>query len=439
MALYVRSGGTYHPVGYAGLTNRWEGVYYKQKELFVKDAGAYRSVWRADGPPPPPINLTAAPWNDASGTIHVEWAWQPNYEYDYWRVEVQEPGDINRYPAAFPETAQNRSGYYHGQSVMLEARTRDLAGNSSAWVPFGPVTALSVPPGPPGTPVVYWNGSTLMATWNNPGNPHGDIHTQELMVQTDLGDTSWVIKYSGPFVPGPQGPVSVFLAWDKPHRVKVRLHGGVSQTYIFEQWTDSQITTWWTPPAPGTTKEVGGAGGDTYLVRPNWGNVYHFDGKVRQGQYWPTQTEPSGQGDSIGIWVYGIGPQNAASALPEACNCRDGNWGYGYPPISGEVFMMRNGANGAPGNLSFYAHGYRFLPGDLSVPPGNGITWASTHTYDTPGATGWEPLPRAFLDTIANGTTQGLGIYTSNRDPSAHRDMLSAHDNYLAGRVMLHW
>ena len=383
-------------------------------------------------PPPPPTNLTAVPWNDASGTIHVEWAWQPNYEYDYLRVEVQEPGDIRRYPTNVPETSQNRSGYTHGQSVMLQARTVDIGGNVSPWVQFGPVTALSVPPGPPGTPVLYWNGSTLMATWSNPGNPHGDIHTQELMVQTDWGDTSWVIKYSGPFVPGPQGPVSVFLEWNKPHRVKVRLHGGVSQTYIFEQWTDSQIAYWWTPPAPGTTKEVGCYYGDTFLYRPGGYSTYHFDDRVRQGVYWPIADDyPSGSGEAIGIWTY-------SDDLTEACNGNDYfQFGYGYPPVSGEVFMMRDGSNGAPGNLFFYAHNYVHAPGDRPV--GNGITWPSTYTYNTPGATAWEPLPRAFLDTIANGTTRGLGIHTSNRDPSAFKQMLSPYYDYQAARIRLHW
>jgi hypothetical protein len=440
MALYVRSGGTYRPVNYDGLFDRWQGVYYKQRELYVKDAGQYKLAWRADTPPPPPTNLTAVAMNDASGTIHVEWAWQPNYEYDYLRVEVQEPGDIRRYPSAFPETSQNRSGYVHGQSVTLQARTVDQGGNVSPWVQFGPVSVLSVPPGPPGAPFLYWNGSTLMAEWDNPGNPHGDIYKQELMVETSYyGTDQWTVMYSGPFVPGHQGPVSAFMAWDKLHRAKVRLYGGVSQTYIWEQWTDSQPATWWTPPAPGTTKEVGSAGGDTFIHRPTFGSVYHFDGKVRQGVYWAPEADPSGQGEAVGIWVYGIGPHNAASALPEACNCRESNWGYGYPPISGEVFMMRDGANGAPGNLSFYAHGYRFLPGGLPLPPGNGITWASTNTYATPGATAWEPLPRAFLDTIANGTTQGLGIYTSNRDPSAHRQMLSSQIDGQAARILLHW
>ena len=439
MTTYVRSGGVYRPVDYNGVLDRRNGVYSRSKEMFVKNGGTYKSVWRADTPPPPPTNLTAVAMNDASGTIHVEWAWQPNYEYDYLRVEVQEPGDVRRYPTAFPETSQNRSGYSHGQSVMLQARTVDLGGNVSPWVQFGPVQALSVPPGPPGAPVVYWNGSTLMASWSNPGNPHGDIYKQEVHVQTSWSDTDYTIAYSGPFVSGPQGPVSVFLAWDKLHRVRVRLFGGVSQTYIWEQWTDSQWTYWWTPPAPGTTKEVGSAGGDTFIYRPSFGSVYHFDGKVRQGVYWAPAADPSGEGQAMGIWVYGIGPANAASALPEACNCRDANWGYGYPPVSGEVFMMRDGANGAPGNLSFYAHGYRTLPGGLSSPPGNGITWASIHTYDTPGATGWEPLPRAFLDTIANGTTLGLGIHTSNRDPSAIREMLSSQINYMAARIMLHW
>ena len=369
--------------------------------------------------------------NDASGTIHVEWTWPSNPENDYWRVEVQEPGDINRYPTDYPTTSQNRGGYAHGQNVMLQARTRDLGGNASSWVQFGPVMALSAPPGYVPAPHLYWNGSTLMATWINPGNPHGDIYKQEVLAQTGYLSDTWVVKYSGPFVPGPQGPVSVFLEWDKVHRVKIRLYGGVSQTYIWEQWTDSQHALWWTPPAPGTTKEVGSYYGDTYLVRPSFGNSYHFDDRVRQGVYWAAEADPSGQGEAIGIWTY-------SNDLTEACNGADYfQFGYGYPPVSGEVFMMRDGSNGAPGNLFFYAHNYIHAPGDQPV--GNGITWASTYTYNTPGATAWEPLPRAFLDTIANGTTSGLGIYTTNRDPSAFKQMLSSWYDYQAARIRLHW
>ena len=406
MTLYVRSGGIYRVVDYDDLLRRDAGVYAKMKELYVKNAGVQKLVWRADGPPPAPASLSVSAVN--GGTINTSWTWPANPENDYNRVEVQQPGDIARVGTNYAGTTQQRTGFAHGTNVVLEGRTVDNGGQVSSWVAFPVVSAVNVLPGQAAMTAFYWDGSNFRTTWNNPGNPYGDVHTQQLYYRrSDEG--SWTLGYSGPYSGGSHGPV--FLpgrGWDALYQSFVRIINNAG-------YTDSAVASAWAPPQPGTEKIVAA------LIGDSWGynaGGYRNDGTVRQGQFSPTPW-----GTHYGMYFYG------ANSL--------WNMGHGFQAASGEIFMIRHGTEGFTGTVWFEPHGYGTPPG--TTPVGLDLQWPSTSEFAGNDATYWEPLPASVLGAIANGSAQGMGIFTSSTAQSMYKVFKGPTLNGYAGVVRLRW
>jgi hypothetical protein len=405
VSLYVRQGGVYKLVDFDDLYRRNGGVYSKMKELYVKHAGVYKLVWRADGPPPPPSSLGIAAVN--GGVINVGWAWAANEEGDYNRVEVQQPGDIARIGTNYPGTTQQRTGYAHGTSVVLEARTVDNGGQFSAWTPVPVTGALNALPGPASFSAFWWDGTNFQLQWTDPGNPYGDISAVQLWYRADHEGT-WTLGAT-------HGTAGGLRQWALPGRGWDVLNHAFIRVVNNAGYTDSGILSVWTPPQPGTEKTLAAYIGDS------WGynaGGYRNDGTVRQGQFSPTPW-----GTHYGMFFYG------ANAL--------WNMGHGYQAASGEIFMIRHGTEGFTGTVWFEPHGYGSPPG--FTPSGLDQQWASTSEFAGHDASAWEPIPGYVLASIANGSAQGMGIFTGNTAQSLYKVFKGPSLNGFAGVVRLRW
>jgi hypothetical protein len=427
MTLFVRSGGVYQPVKKDGLTDRWQGAYYRQRELFVRNGGVYKSVYRMDGPPPPPSSVTVTARN--GGYLTVNWTWADNPENDYLGMAIQEFGEVDRLISGYPDTSQLRGDYAHGQPIYLQAASVDYAFNYSEWVGVTAAGAGGDPPPtyePPPTggggevainvlpqPAVFTNMDWLTSgswhvVWNDPANPYGDI--SEMQVHTRLHDGgAWQMFGSYPWTGQAGREVWVpGFAWDAVHDILIR-------TVNAAGYADTNVGSNWTSPQPGTEKNIG----------PDEGNSFGFaagawrdDGTVRQGAFSPTPW-----GLHVGAFFYG-------TKLWEA--------GHGYQPTSGEIFMMRSGSEGFTGPVFFSGHAYtvnsRGWP-NYGGQPG----WVSQSQFAGSGASGWEPLPLQMLQGISSGYTRGIGIFTDNPAQGNYKVFLGPAHNGYAGAVKLRW
>jgi hypothetical protein len=404
VSLWVRSGGVYRNVDFDDLYRRDGGVYQKFKELYVRNAGTYKLAWRADGPPPAPTSLAATAAN--GGIINTSWAWPANAENDYNRVEVQQVGDIGRISTNYAGTTQQRSGYANGSSVQLQARTVDNGGQVSAWVNFPAVSTVNALPGAANVSAFWWDGANFQVQWTDPGNPYGDISAVQVYYRNDA-EGSWTLGGTYGTAGGLRQVALPGRGWDRLNHVFVRVVNAAG-------YTDSNIRSVWTPPQAGTSKLLVPHEGNSFAYTAN---AYRNDGTVRQGQFSATP-----MGTHFGLWFYGDQLYNA---------------GHGYAPVSGRIFMIRDGVQGFTGPLFFTGHPYGWNPG--VAPTGAGTGWTSTGVYAGADASDWEPIPSGVLASIASNEVKGIGIFTFSTAQSNYRVMLGPQWNAYAGIIELTW
>jgi hypothetical protein len=406
MTLYRRTSGVYTALNFSGVLQRANGVYGVAQEALVRSGGVYQNVWRADGPPPAPINLTSGAAN--GGTVTVGWAWAANIENDYNRVEVQQPGDIGRTNTAYALNAQQRGGYGHGASVALVGRSVDNGGQVSAWTPFPTVTALNALPPAAVFTNLDWINSAWTIKWNDPANPYGDISAIQVYIRNNA-EGSWTLAGSYGYT-GQTGRTITTpgRGWETLHHVFIRVVNNAG-------YTDSNTASQWTPPQPGTEKSIGPDEGNSFAYAAN---AWRDDGTVRQGMFAPTP-----MGLHFGCYFYG-------SKLYDA--------GHGYAPVSGEIVMMRSGTEGFTGSVYFTGHGYGTNP--RTNPTGDGQPgWTSSSQFGGSGATAWESLPAGMLSGIGSGVTKGVGIFTFSSFQSDYKVFLGPAHNGFAGAIKLRW
>ena len=240
MPSYVRSGGIYQLQDFNEVLRRDAGVYSIMQEALVRNGGIYKQAWRADGPPPAPTSLSATAAN--GGIVYVAWAYPANSENDYNRVEVQVAGDTARIGTTYPTTTQQRTGYAHGASVALQARTVDNAGNVSAWTTVPTATALNALPGAASISNFGWErgNQRFIIQWTDPGNPYGDISSVQVWYRNSAEGT-WT-NHSNYGTAG--GLRTVYMAgrgWDIDTYAFVRVVNAAG-------YTDSGVVGAWTPP-----------------------------------------------------------------------------------------------------------------------------------------------------------------------------------------------
>lgn len=406
MPLYRRTSGIYTALNFSGVLRREAGVYAVSKEAFVRSGGSYQQVWRADGPPPAPTGLTSTAAN--GGTVTVGWAYPANAENDYNRVEVQQPGDTARYGTNYAGTSQVRTGYSHGASVPLEARTVDNGGQVSAWTAAPTVTALNALPPAAALTAFFWDGSNWHIRWNDPANPYGDLSTMQAYIRNNA-EGNWTLVGSYGYTGQANREVTVAgRGWDTLHHTFVRSINNAG-------YTDTGVASQWTPPQPGTEKVFAPDEGNSYA---HAAGAYRDDGTVRQGQFAPTP-----MGNHFGLYFYGTKLYNG---------------GHGYAPVSGDIFLMRSGTEGFTGPVFFTGHGYAVNP--RTIPNGDGHSqWTSTSEFAGSGASAWEPLPAGCLSMIGSGVTKGVGMWTFNTFQSNYKVFLGPAHNGFAGVIRLRW
>jgi len=407
MTLYRRTAGVYTALNFSAVLRREAGVYVVAKEALVRGSGAYANSWRADGPPPAPISLTSVAAN--GGTVTVGWAYAANVEADYNRVEVQAPGDTARNATNYAGLSQVRTGYAHGVSVPLEARTVDNGGQVSAWTAVPTVSAISALPGAASISNFAWERTNqrFIIQWTDPGNPYGDISAVRVYYRNS-GEGTWTLHSEYGTAGGLRTVYMAGRGWDVLAQAFVRVINNAG-------YADSAVVTAWTPPQPGTEKIINCVLGDS------WGftaGAYREDGTVRMGMF---STTP--WGNHYGMYFYGT----------------NGLWnlGHGWPAFSGEIFMVRSGVEGFTGTVFFYPHGYNTKP--ATTPGGNGLTWASTSQFGGADASGWESIPVDVLSSIADGGTRGIGIYTPELLQSYYKVFKGPALNGLAGQIKLRY
>jgi len=406
MTLFVRAAGVYRPVAIDNLFQRSEGVYSKVSELKVKSSGGYRSAWRENVAPPAPINLFSTA--EGGGVINVYWAWATNPDDDYSRVEVQEVGDVARIPTDYPEVYQRRTGYTEGQGVYMQVRTIDHAGLASPWGTIGGVTARYSHPGIATMTGVGWNGTAFVVNWTAGDNAYGDPTDARLMCKTQA-ESTWT-QVGPPLATSAGQPHSVIApvrTWDANHFFYV-------QTMTSWAMTNSIAVNRWAPPVTGTEKTITPYSADSYAFTPN---IWLNDGKVRQGQFSPTP-----HGLHFGMFFYDDLLYNAS---------------HGHPAVSGDIFMIREGEQGFPGTVFFEGHAYRSRPS--ATPTGSGVTWPSTNQFTGADASAFEALPASFLQSVAVGTTKGVGIYTASEAQTNYKVFKGPSTHGSAGMIRLRW
>lgn len=404
MTAHVRSGGVYKNVDFHGAYERASGVYSVLDEIWVRNSGAYKLAWRADGPPPAPTSLSSSAVN--GGYINVGWAYAANVENDYNRVEVQQPGDIARIGTNYAGTTQQRSGYAHGAGVSLQARTVDNGGQVSAWATVPGVTALNALPGAAAIQNMWFDGTNFQLQWYDPGNPYGDISAVQVFYRNATVEGGWTFHSQWSTAGGLRQVTLAGRGWDGHHQAFVRVINNAG-------YTDSALAGVWAPPMPGTEKTIAAYVGDS------WGynaGAYRNDGTVRAGQFSATPWGPH-----YGMFFYG--------------DWNLWNLGHGYQANYGYIFMIRNGSEGFSGNMFFEPHGYGTPPG--ANPSGLNMLWSSEGEFQGFDASRWEPIPTGVLGAIANGSAQGMGIWTPSLLQSNYKVFKGPALNGLAGVVRL--
>ncbi len=400
-SLYVRDGGIQKLIGPSKLLRKVGGVWQiLGSSLKVKVAGAQVSTWTANSPPPAPTGLGAVPVN--GGKINTSWAYPTNLENDYASVEVEQISSIGRAVTAHPTTTQQRTGYAHGVSIPLQARSVDTSGLMSAWVALPVVTTINALSG--GATGVYpsWNGTSFTVAWTNPGNPYSDITAVEVYKSSG---GAYTLAHTEAYVGGLRTASIASSASDTLHSFKVRVVNSAG-------FVETAPISLWSPPAPGTVKNILADAADTWAFTLGaWRN----DGSVRSGQF---DNYPMGM--NVGLFFYG-------TKLWEAC--------HGYTPIKGEIFMQRNGSQGFSGNLNFHGHGYMVKPAGQ---PGRGaVDWTSTSEFLGSGVSSWEIMPQSARESIAWPTLRGFGIHTDLTYQSEYRHFWGPANVGAAGQVRL--
>jgi hypothetical protein len=406
MTLYRRTSGIYTALGFDRVYRRAGGVYSIAQEALVRSGGAYQNVWRADGPPPAPVGLTASAAN--GGVVNVGWSYAANVENDYNRVEVQQPGDIARIGTNYAGTSQSRTGYAHGASVSLQARTVDNGGQASAWTTVPTVTALNAAPNAAALTAFFWDGSNWHIRWNDPANPYGDVSAMQVFIRNNAEGTWTLVGSYGWTGQASREVTAAGRGWDTLHHTFVRTVNNAG-------YTDTGVASQWTPPQPGVEKFINPHEGNSWAYAAG---AYRHDGTVREGMFSETP-----MGLHFGIFFYG-------NQLYDAC--------HGYPPTTGWIFMVRRGAEGFTGNLHFTGHGYATNPG--SAPTGDGhASWVSANQFAGADSSAWETIPSNCLAQIASGVTKGIGIFTFSNFQSNYRVFQGPAFNAYAGVISLMW
>jgi hypothetical protein len=292
--------------------------------------------------------------------------------------------------------------------VVLQARTVDNGGQTSAWVSVPSTTAINVLPQPANFHAFYWGGADLVFSWNDPANPYGDAGNVQLWYRRD-DEGSWTLGATH----GYAGTTN--RVWTLPGRGYDALHHAFVRTFNNAGYTDTPVRSTWTPPAPGTEKTIAA------LVGDSWGyaaGAFRGDGTVRQGQFSPTP-----HGLHYGMFFYGT------NAL--------WNLGHGHAAASGEIFMVRHGVQGFTGTVWFDPHGYGGVPS--SAPASLGMAWPSVSEFAGTDASAWEPIPGGTLWGIASGVVQGMGIWTPSTLQSLYKVFKGPSLNGFAGVVRLRW
>ena len=164
-----------------------------------------------------------------------------------------------------------------------------------------------------------WIGSTWRIRWNDPANPYGDISSMQVYIRNNA-EGGWTLVGTYGYTGGVGREVTAAgRGWETLHHAFIRVINNAG-------YTDSNVGSQWTPPAPGTEKNIG----------PDEGNSFAMRGQrlARRRHCSSGHVLADPDGSSLRLFFYG-------SKLYDA--------GHGYPPVSGEIFMMRDGVQGFTG------------------------------------------------------------------------------------------
>ena len=242
--------------------------------------------------------------------------------------------------------------------------------------------------------------------WTDPGNPYGDISAVQVWYRLESEGT-WTLGGNFGTAGGARSTTLANRGYDTVHVAFVRVVNAAG-------YTDAPAWSIWTPPAPGTVKTITAHDGQSYaFAAAAWRN----DHSVRQGMFSPTP-----MGLHFGLLFYG-------DELVHAC--------HGYAPVSGDIFMIRNGTEGFTGPLYFTGHNYGWNPAPAA--PTGQIGWTSISQFAGADASGWEPLPSSFLNAMAAGIVRGVGLFTFSDFQSNYKVFKGPYSNALAGVINLRW
>ena len=409
MTLYVKKGSAWQAVGFDDLSVKVSGTWRVPVHVYVKTSGIWRpQVWAANVAPPSPASVTATRLN--GGQARVQWTWPPNPENDYDEAQIEmatgSGAFVPQINVNHPTVTWTKSGLTHGVNYTFRIRSKDDSGKFSGYVTAATISALDQLPGIPVINSVTWGTSAFTVNWSNPGNPESDITAVQVFAK-ESSEVGMEMVHSEAWVGGSRSRVVPNRAYDRLHsfRINVVSPGGTSQ---------SPVVTSWSPPAPGTTKNILCVDAGSYSYGAGTWTI--ADDHVRQGRLNATT------GLYFGGFFYGANLYNAC---------------HGHTPVASSILMIRAAALGNNGNAAFVGHGYQTKP--TGAPGTLGTPWVGTGIYDSADASQYETIPIGMAAMMADGTLRGFGVYHASTSPELYRVWRGPDSVGTAGTIRLEW
>jgi hypothetical protein len=415
MAIRVKNSGNWSaPLGVSRVLYKNGAAWQNAKQVFVRDAGTWKSAWLSDQPPPPLSSLSVSMAN--GGVASLSWSWPSNPENDFNRVETEVSVNSGAYGAnvwtAHPSTSQVRSlGAVHSVPHRFRARTVDLANQTSAWVESSTQNSIWSPPGAAViTGISWWIGSPdgFVVNWVNPSNPYSESMTVRLWAR--IGNSGpYAQILSEPWVSGNRsGFIPMTGGW--VHDSLYNIYVSVENAAGTNNGIDSVV---WSRPMVGAQKFVFADSADS------WGlgsSVWRNDNLCYQGRTSATH------GNHVGCLFYGT---KIAEAL------------RGYSPTSARIHMVRNSSQGNVGTLNFIGHPYGVRPAGQPAQSGN--PWTGSVTFTGSNFAAWESIPWTNFAGMVDGSVRGFGLFVNSSDSSFYRVMKGPHQDWTAGSIELNF
>ena len=125
--------------------------------------------------------------------------------------------------------------------------------------------------------------------------------------------------------------------------------------------------------------------------------------------------------DERGAWFYG----NGIAAVAK-----------GFAPDSATILMIRQGASGVSGTVTYQGHGNTASPGGTSTTQ---VTYVGSSQVTAASLTGTdssitETLPAGMLTNIGNGTLKGFGLMVGGGTPKV---LMGTNENVFSGLITL--